>query len=175
MEDKEATYAADVFHTILSLESSRLNQKLVESGLAFQVGTSYQTLKHVGPITIFLVPNPQNMDAAIKTLEEEIQAWDDPDYFSDEQMEAAKNQLVIQDIYSRESTSDFVHSLTYWWASADLDYYLNYIDNLKEVSRDDIQEYVREYIQGKPNVTGLLLSPSMKETMKIENFEPISM
>ena len=175
MEDTEATYAADVFHTILSLPSSRLQQNLVEKGLAYQVGTSYQTLKHVGPITSFLVPNPQQMEEAIKVFEQEVALWDSDDYFSDEQIEAAKNQLMIQDVYSQESTSQFVHSITYWWASATIDYYLNYIDNLQKVTREDMKAYVQKYIKGKPNITGILISPAMKEMVDTENFKPVSM
>lgn len=175
LEDTKATYAADVFHTILGLPSSRFQQNLVESGLAYQAGTSYQTLKHVGPITIFMVPNPQMVDSAISTLEKEISLWDSEDYFTDEQMEAAKNQLMIQDVYSRESTSNFVHSITYWWASATIDYYLSYIDRLQDVTRADIIDYVETYIHGKPNVTGILVSPAMKESLNVEEIEPISM
>ena len=173
--DPESTYAADVFHTILNLPSSRLNQNLVESGLAYQVQSSYQTLKYIGPIMTILVPNPQKMDEAIKTLEAEVALWDSDEYFTDEQLESAKNQMVIRDIYSRESTSDFVHSLTFWWASASLDYYVNYIDNLKKVNREDIKEYVRKYIKGQPNVTGLLLSPMLEQTLGIDKVEPVKM
>lgn len=174
-KDPEATYAADVFHTILNLPSSRLNQNLVESGLAYQVQSSYQTLKHIGPIMTILVPNPQKMDEAIKTLEAEVALWDSDEYFTDEQLESAKNQMAIRDIYSRESTSDFVHSLTFWWASASLDYYVNYIDNLKKVNREDIKKYVREYIKGQPNVTGLLLSPMLEQSLGIDKVEPVKM
>lgn len=175
MEDVEATYAADVFNTILNLPSSRFQQNLVETGLAYQVGASYQTLKHVGPSTIFMVPNPQKMKEAIAALEQEIALWDSDDYFTDEQMKAAKNQLMIQDVYSRESTSSFVHSITFWWASATIDYYLGYIDNLKKVTREDMKNYVKNYIKGKPNVTGILVSPAMKESLDVMSIKPISM
>jgi zinc protease len=175
LEDVEATYAADVFHTILSLPSSRFQKNLVESGLAYQAGSSYQTLKHVGPITTFFVPNPQKMKEAIVALEEEVALWASDDYFTDEQMEAAKNQLMIQDVYSRESTSDFVHSITFWWASATIDYYMGYIENLNNVTRSDIKDYVTKYIHGNPNVTGILVSPAMKEAMDVDSIEPISM
>lgn len=174
-EDPEATYAADVFHTIVNLPSSRFNQNLVESGLAFQAQSSYQTLKNVGPILTVLVPNPQKIDEAVAALEAEVALFDSDDYFTDEQLESAKRQLTISDIYSRESTSGFVHSLTFWWASASLDYYLNYLDNLNKVTRDDIKAYVREYIQGNPNVTGLLLSPMLQSNLGIESVEPVKM
>jgi zinc protease len=175
MDDIEATYAADVFHTILSLPSSRFQKNLVESGLAYQAGSSYQTLKHVGPITTFFVPNPAQMTEAISALEAEVALWDTDDYFTDAQIAAAKNQLKIQDVYSRESTSDFVHSITFWWASATIDYYLGYIDNLQKVTRDDMKKYVKEYVHGNPNITGILVSPAMKESMDISSIKPVSM
>ncbi|WP_204336851.1 M16 family metallopeptidase [Cryomorpha ignava] len=174
-KDPASTYAADVFHTILNLESSNFQKNLVQSGMAYQAGSSYQTLDHTGPIQTFFVPNPQKMKEAIAALEAEVAKWNDDDYFTDEQIEAAKNQLAIQDIYSRESTSDFVHSLTFWWASADLDYYVNYIDNLKKVTRADMKKYVETYIQDQPNVTGILLSPEMQKMMAIESIEPLKM
>ena len=174
-EDVAATYAADVFHTILSLPSSRFQKNLVESGLAYQAGSSYQTLNHVGPITTILVPNPQKMTEAISMLEAEIALWDTDDYFTDQQVEAAKNQLMIQDVYSRESTSDFVHLITFWWASATIDYYMNYVDNLQKVTRDDMKAYVQKYIQGNPNVTGILVSPAMKGFINIDEIQPVSM
>ena len=108
-------------------------------------------------------------------MEREIARWTDMAYITDEQIEAAKNQLAIQDIYSRESTSNFVHSLTFWWASADLDYYVNYIDNLKAVTREDMNNYVKKYVHGQPNVTGILVSPMMQQQMQIESIEPIKM
>lgn len=172
-KDPKSTYAADVFHTVLGLQSSKFQQNLVESGLAYQVSTSYQTLSHVGPINFFYVPNPQSFTESIAAFEAEIAKWNDADYITDAQIESAKNQLAISDIYSRESTSNFVHSLTFWWASADLDYYVNYIDNLKAVSRQDMVDYVSNYIYGKPNVTGLLLSPMMQQGMKLETIEPL--
>lgn len=174
-KDPKATFAADVFHTITGLESSRFQKNLVQSGLSYQAVSMYQTLDHVGPILTIFVPNPQKTKEAITALETEISKWADDDYFTDAQLEAAKNSLAIQDIYSRESTSDFVHSLTFWWATADLDYYVNYIDNLKKVTREDIKEYVNTYILNQPNVTGILLSPQMQEMMDMKSIDPIKM
>ncbi|SDK24042.1 zinc protease [Catalinimonas alkaloidigena] len=173
--DLEATYAADVFSFILSQQSSKLNKALVESGLALQVGVGYLTQKYVGPIQIFMVPNPTKVDEAMAALEAEIAQWDEDGYFTDEQLETAKNMLAIDDLYSRESTTDFVHTLTFWWASASMQYYLNYIENLKQVKRADIKRYVRKYIQGQPNVTGILVSPMMQQGMvDTQNFKPLN-
>jgi len=169
--DIPATYAADVFSFILSQRSSQLQQNLVNNGLAFQVGVGYQTCKYVGPITIFLVPNPMKVKEAFSALEAEIGKWDDDDYFTDEQLETAKTMLAIQDAYGKEQTSNYVHTVTYWWASASIDYYTNYVENLNKVTREDIKRYVQTYIQGKNHVTGILLSPAMADQMEVESLE----
>jgi len=167
--DIPATYAADVFSYILQQKSSKLQKDLIDSGLAFQVNVGYQTCKHVGPIQIFLVPNPAKVKEAYQTLVKHINMWDAEDYFTEEQLETAKNLLAIEQIRDRESTSSYVHSVTYWWASASIDYYTSYIDNLKKVTRKDIQNYVTKYIKNKPMITGLLVSPDMKTSMQIQD------
>ena len=160
--DVEATYAADVFSFILAQQGSNFQQELVESGLALQAALNYQTAKYTGPINLFLVPNPQKIEEAMKALEEQIAKFDDPDYITDEQLETAKRMLEIDTKYGEESTSSHIHTVTFWWASASLDYYMNYIDNLKKVTKQDIADYARKYIIGKNRVVGMLINPQMK-------------
>ena len=169
--DIPATYAADVFSFILSQRSSRFQQNLVESGLAYQAQVYYQTNKYVGPIGVFLVPNPGKIKECYQALQAEIDLWDSDDYFSDEQLETAKTLLSISDAYSQEKTSQFVHTVTYWWASASIEYYTGYVDNLNKVTRDDIKRYVQTYIKGKPGALGLLISPDMKNQLGVESLE----
>lgn len=71
--------------------------------------------------------------------------------------------MAIDDAYGKESTSEFVHLVTYWWASATIDYYTNYVANLQKVTRQDITNYVNKYIVDKPYVAGLMVNPSMKD------------
>jgi zinc protease len=169
--DLNATYAADVFSYILDQKSSKLQQELVDAGLAFQVGVSYQTCKYTGPIQIILVPNPMKVKEAYAKLWEHISQWSNDDYFTDEQLETAKTKLAIQDAYGKENTSDFLHTVTYWWSSASIGYYTNYIGNVKKVSRQDIRNYVQKYIIGKPYAAGVLLSPQMKELLGVSSTE----
>lgn len=165
--DLRATYAADVFNTILGLSDCKLQQELIESGLAYQVQVSYQTQKYTGPIQIVLVPNPMSMKDAYDVLYKNIAQWTSPDYFTDEQMQTAKNQLAIADSYGKESTSQYIHLVTYWWASATIDYYTNYQENLQKVTRDDILYYLNKYVIGKPSVSGLLIPTSMKDMLDV--------
>lgn len=169
--DIPATYAADVFSYILQQASSKLQRELVDSGLALQVSVSYQTCKHTGPINIILVPHPMKVKEAYAALEKQMAQWASDDYFTDEQLQNAKNLLAIDDAYSKESTSSFLHSVTYWWASASIDYYTDYISNVQKVTRDDIKRYVNTYISGKPKVTGLLLPTKMAEAAGISDLK----
>ncbi|MBK9732265.1 MAG: insulinase family protein [Chitinophagaceae bacterium] len=171
--DAKATYAADVFSFILSQSSSKFQQELVDSGLAYQVQFGYQTSKYTGPIQLFFVPNPQRLKACMKKVEDQIKRWDSDNYFTDEQLETAINQLAISEVYSQEKTSSYVHTVTFWWGSANIDYYTTYIDNLKKVTRQDIQDYVRKYIKDQPKVSGILMSSQMQKMLGITSYDQL--
>jgi zinc protease len=104
------------------------------------------------------------------TLDEQIGEWSKDDYFTDEQLETAKTQLAISDARGREQTSQFIHTVTFWWASASIDYYTNYVENLKKVTRADIKEYITRYIKDKPHLTGILTTkegrPALEASLK---------
>jgi len=100
-------------------------------------------------------------------IEAEIEKFDDPDYFTDEQLEFAKNQLEISEIYGRERADQFAHTISYWWCARNLQYYMDYMKNLRRITRDDIARYIRTYIKGKPAVTGVLVSPQDQQQLQI--------
>jgi zinc protease len=154
--DLRSTYAADIFSFILQQKSSKFQQELVDSGLSFYAGLSYGTNKYTGPINLFVVPNPQRIGELMAKIEEHINGFDRDDYFTDEQLETAKTMMEIDDAKGREKTSEFIHTVTFWWASASIEYYTSYIEKLKQVTREDIKKYVTTYIKGKPRITGFL-------------------
>jgi zinc protease len=162
-KDPKATYAADVLSFILGQQTSQFHKDLVESGLALGVNFSYYTLNHTGPITLFAQTTPDKFNACQKALFKEIEKMTDPNYFTDEQLENAKTILATNEQYARETASQFVHTVGFWWAVAGLDYYLNYIDNLNKVTREDIINYLKTYVVDKNYVLGVLASPENAE------------
>ncbi len=168
--DINATYAADVFSYILQQKNAKLYKELVETGLAFQVNVGYQTAKYVGPIQIIMVPSPRKIKEAYEVLWKNINEWDNDDYFSDEQLQTAKDLLSVQEEFGKEKPSNYIHTVTYWWCSATIPYYTNYESNLQKVSREDIKNYVRKYIKGKPYVMGVMLRDGMKKSMNTDKF-----
>ncbi len=150
------TYAADVFSYALSQASSQLQKDLVDSGIALGANLSYQTEKYKGPITFTVTVIPGNEEAAIQAMNNAIDAFSDEHYVSDKLLQTAKTVLSVDDLSLQQSTISLTHTLSYWWASATVDYYLNYIANLNAVTHQDMQRYVQQWIQDKPRTIVLL-------------------
>jgi zinc protease len=171
--DSAATVAADVFSTILGMNSSKWQQALVDKGLATAAQVGYTTSRYVGPINIFVVPNPNKLKECNDEILRQIKMWADDDYFTDEQLQDAKQIMRRNDIRNNEKPSDLPHQLTTWWTSASLDYGTDYIGNCMKVTRADIKHYLSTYIIGKPYVAGMIINPEMnKATKAAENFTP---
>lgn len=167
--DPVASYAADVLSFILSQPTSGFQKRLVETGLTLGAGISYYSQAHTGPINLSAQVPAENIDAAIRAMLIEIHKLANPEYFSNAQLQNAKTILEVQDVYGREKISSFAHTVSFWWATAGLDYYLKYVENLNAVTREDIADYVTNYILDKPFIMGVLLSPEQKEQLGLSD------
>ncbi len=166
-KDDAATYAADVFSYILTQPDSRFERDLVDSGLASAVDLGYYTQRNVGPISLALVTTPDKAKAALKAAYAEVAQFDKPDYFTDEELANAKTILESRDLFDREKLSDYSHTLGFWWSSTGIDYFRGYYKNLRATSRQDINRYVKTYIQDKPHVGIALISSDAQAKAEI--------
>ena len=169
--DPKNVIVADVFSGILSQKNSKFQKELVDSGFAISAGLNYAIQKYTGPIILQFVPLSSKFKNAFKALQKQINQFDEDDYFTDEQLEIAKIRLANQEKYGREVTSNFTHALTTWWCSASLNYYFNFQDEIKKVSRQDIKDYIQKYIKGRPCVKGLMLNPGMQKTWNVTDLD----
>jgi zinc protease len=161
-KDDASTYAADVFSFILRQPGSKFSRALVDSGLTNGVDFTYYTQRNVGPIQATMVTDGSNAKAALKAFYAQVDQFDKPDYFTDEELANAKALLEADDLYSREKLSDYTHTLAFWWSTTGIDYFRGYYAKNRAVTRADIQRYVRTYIQNKPHVGIALISPEMQ-------------
>ena len=99
--------------------------------------------------------------------------FNDPNYFTDEELESAKALLEADDLFSREKLSEYSHVISFWWASTGFDYYRGYLKRLRATSRADISRYVTTYIQDKPHVGLALISESVQEQIQLKPEELI--
>lgn len=168
-KDDAATYAADVYSFILRQPNSRFQRALVDTGLVAAAGIGYYTQRNVGPIFLTLQTTPEKAKAALRAAYTEVEHFNDPNYFTDEELESAKALLEADDLYSREKLSEYSHVISFWWASTGFDYYRGYLKRLRATSRADISRYVKTYIQDKPHVGLALLSEESARTSGLTN------
>jgi zinc protease len=165
--DPASTYAADVLSSILNKRTSALSKRLLDSGLAYYANLSYYTLAHTGPISVFLQVDPAKALDAKRALLEEITKMGDSTYVTQQELADAQTELGIQALYEREQTSEWAHSIGFWWSVAGLDYYRNYVPNMQRISRGDLAQYARTYLVGKPYVVGLMMNPDAFKKTRI--------
>lgn len=168
--DSAATLAADVFSTVLDLNASKWQQALVDKGLATFANVSYQTSKYVGPIDIFVMPNPQKLKECYAEIMNQVSQFGNADYITEEQLQTAKEKLIRNEVRKNEKPSALSMQLTYFWGSTSLNYYTDYLNNLTRVTKKDIADYVNKYIKNKPFVAGMIISPDMNKQFSPATF-----
>jgi len=166
-QDPKSTYAADVFSDVMNDPGSKFQQRLVDSGLWQAVGVNYYTLNHTGPITISGQTSPEQVRDALAALYGEIAKFDTPGYFTSDELEAVKAHRAVTSAFDRERASGFAHTLGFWWSVASLEYYMGYVDNMAQQTIGDLRAYARRYIVGKPHITGVLVAPEVRQSLKL--------
>ncbi|RYD92896.1 MAG: insulinase family protein, partial [Sphingobacteriales bacterium] len=170
LTDSVGTLAADLFSTVVGLNSSKLQQALVDKGLASNVSVSYSTNKYTGPIEIFVVPNPTKLKECHEELMAQVAMWDKADYYTDEQLKDAKAILLRNNLRRQEKPSSLASQLSYNWCSTSLNYATDLDDNYQKITRDDIKKYVDTYIVGKPKVAGIIIKPELSKQLNVASF-----
>jgi len=170
-QDPASTYAADVFSDALNSPGSKFQHRLVDSGLWQGVVVNYYTLNQKGPITISGQTSPEKLREALAALDAEIDKLDDPGYFTAAELEAVKAQRAVETAFGIERTSGLTHTIGFWWAVADVDYFMGYVDNMAKQTPEDLRAYATRYIVGKPRVTGVLLAPEARQALRLSEQE----
>jgi zinc protease len=168
--DSVAVVAAEVFSTITGMNSSKLQQALVDKGLATSVAVSHDVTRYIGAVEIDVTPNPNKLKECYDELMHQVAMWDRADYFTDEQLKDAKAIMLRRDQYSKEKPSRLPGQLSNAWASTSFNFYTDKIDDYQKVTRDDIKKYLDTYVVGKPMVGGLILSPDLNKTANAASF-----
>lgn len=156
--DNDGTYAADVFSYILEQPDSKFQRALIDTGLVTGVGLNYYTQRNVGPISLLISTTPEKAKEALAAVYKQIEQFDKPDYYTDQELENSKNLLEARDLFEREKLSNYSHTLAFWWSTTGIDYFRDYHKNLRAVSRKDINTYIQRYIKNKPHVAVALIS-----------------
>jgi zinc protease len=171
--DETATFAADVYSDVLNDPQSRFQKRLVDSGLWQSVGVNYYTLNNVGPISVSGQTTPERLREAVRAVFTELTASVQPGYFSSSEIAATKAHRAVTTELGMERSSEFAHTLGFWWSVSGLEYYLKYVDEMGRQTAADLQRYARTYIVGKPFVAAVLISPEDRRRIGLTDRELI--
>lgn len=166
---QEESYAVDVLINLLNHKSGKFYRKFEDSGLAFEAGLNYYTQSQAGELTLYASTKPENALTVQKQLLEEVNEWLKPDYFTQTQLDDVRRNLLISHKRELNQTSEYVKTLAFWWAVTGLDYYADYIPNLKAIGFEQVRGFVKKWLIGKPHVDGILLSPEDAKPIGIKD------
>ena len=154
---REDTYAADVLSAILDAPGSTFQQHLVDNGLFSSCSIGYQTLGHVGPISLIAHTSIDSLRPALNALWIRLQSLGTPEEFTDEELDDARQSRRVQAAFELDDAQGMAHTAAFWWSVAGLDYFLDYTDHLQSVERPTIDRYVQRYVYKRPLVMGVLV------------------
>jgi zinc protease len=169
--DENATFSADVYSDVLNNPQSRFWHKLVDSGLWQDIVVNYYTLNNVGPITVSGQTTPDKLREALKAMMFELGESVKPGYFTQEELNATKANRAVTTAFGVEKSSEFSHTIGFWWAVSGLDYYMKYIDEMAKRTPQDLRDYSNKYIIGKPHVVGVLMTHEDRVRIKLTEDE----
>jgi zinc protease len=170
LTDSASVIAADVFSTIVGLNSSKLQQSLVDKGLASGVYVGYTTSKYVGPIDMNVTPNPTKLKECYDEIMNQVSQFGKADYFTDEQLKDAKAILLRNSVKRKEKPSTLASQLSYQWCSTSLDFYTDLDSNYQKVTRADIEKFLNTYVVGKPYAAGIIIAPELSKQSNVASF-----
>jgi zinc protease len=153
-----ATYAADLLGLAVAEPASRFQRALVDSGACLGVNFGWFTQRNVGPVRVVFQARPDQAAGCLKAIMAELPRIKAADYLSDDELRDAAFRDEMEQLNGRERPSALAHELTFWWASAGLDYWRTYVENLRRADRAAIARYLDGYVLGRPFVLGVMTS-----------------
>ena len=173
--DEASTFVADVYSDVLNNPQSRFQRRLVDSGLWQGVSVNYYTLDNVGPISVGGQTTPERLREAVRVMLDELRTSVEPGYMSADELAATKANRAVTTQFGMERSSEFAHTIGFWWSVSGLDYYMKYVDEMASRTATDLQRYARTYIVNKPFVLGVLISPGDRRRINLTERELLLM
>ena len=167
--EQSESYAADVLVTLLNNRSGRFYKKYVDSGQTFSTGFGYHTQSQAGELLIYSMMDATKFAAVREALIKEPELWAKDDYFGEQEFQDVRRGLEIGHKFEINKPSEYIKTLAFWWAITGLDYYGDYLDNLKKIKLDDVRTFVRKYLINTPYNAVVLVSPKDAATASLKD------
>lgn len=167
----KATFALDVLaEAIGGGKSSRLYKDIKEQkGLAYSISATNGSFRDDGILYVTANFLPASKDKLEKAIFEDIANLQKYG-ITEEELSRAKNAIIQDTYYSRESTANIASELGYIATlTDDTDLYKNYVDGIKNVSAKDVQCAAQKYLGVNKSAISLVLPKYMENIDKNQN------
>lgn len=148
-------YPLSVLSTILqSGKSSRLYQALTDKGLTTSASATLHQLRDPGMFLLagFLAPGIQHeqVEKALLAEVEKIQK----EGVRPEEVQRAINEVEAETVYTRDGPFNIAENLNEAIAIGDWTYFITFLDKIKQVTPQQVQEAARKYLTTEKSTTG---------------------
>jgi zinc protease len=169
--DTESTYAADLWGQMLDDPDGKFKNNMFKAvpelyGGTRHINSGYFTQRDGGTSSFsFVLTMPEEegklwdiISRLKKALKNEIALMAEKNYFNEEALKSSKAEIENQDILSRDTAAGLMSNLSFWWASTSTVYYLNYLENIRKVTIDDVDSFMDKYLLNKPFLTSIWIN-----------------
>jgi zinc protease len=169
IQNVEETYALDVASMVLGQgASSRLYKRLKQDqNLVNSLYASNFTMRDDGIFVFDFDLQPENVEKVKEIVLEEINSIK-KDSITHNELERSKNIVARDFIYSNESVSNIATSIGYNVTIGELDNYLNYVENIEAITRDDVKEAVNKYLDTNAMAISILMPEDYQAETKTD-------
>ena len=162
------TYALDVLAEILGGgKTSKFYRNIKEQkGLAYSISASNGSYRDDGIFYISANYLPINAEKVEKSIFDEIN-YIQKYGVTEEELLIAKNMIEQDTYYSRESTSNISSELGYVMTlTGDINFYKNYVDNVKKVTAKDVQRVAQKYLGVNKSAVSIALPKDLEKKVE---------
>ena len=167
----KTTFTLDVLSEILGGgKSSRLYKDVKEQkGLAYNISVTNGSFRDDGILYITANFTPNNYEKLEKAIFENIKNIQKYG-ITEEELQRAKNKIIQDTYYSRESTANIASELGYIVAlTGNSNLYNTYIESIKKVSLCDVQTAAQKFLGINKSAISVVLPESVKKSVTKEN------
>lgn len=160
VDQQQWTYAADVWGQYMGRMSGEFYTDLVTNGPFQSISAGYYSQRFEPTITFGGSIDPDLLEEGLALLQVEIEDMFRDGYFSESGIGISVEQLRRHRLFQQESSRTMAtETLPFWWVEgAGLDYYLGYPEHLSEVSVQEVETFLDEWVRNEPSAV-FLVSP----------------
>jgi len=149
------TYALSVLDKILSEgKTSRYYKELIDKGLAINAFSWYMPFRDPSLFIPYAFLSPgvkhEDVEKVIFDIYEDIKT----NGVTDEEVNKAINQITAETAYGRDGAFSIASQINEAIAMGDWTFFATYLDNIKKVTAEDVQNVVKKYMNDNTSTVG---------------------